>query len=135
MQESSAGRSVLTVPVLGAAGFEALGPAAGTAAASWQASLGLVKAGSLFVWCQITAMGGAAVGGIQAVGTNALAIACTTWTSVVDMQAFLINKVIARDLPRAGSGRKATSRPGYRTPRTPQLRAWEIALCLWTTLM
>ena len=30
-------------------------------------------------------MGGAAVGGIQAVGTTRLAIACTTWTSVVDM--------------------------------------------------
>ncbi len=44
--------SVLTVAVLGAAEFEALGPAAGTAAASWQASLRLVEAGSLFAWCQ-----------------------------------------------------------------------------------
>lgn len=38
----------LTIPVLGAARFEALGLTAGTTAASWQASLGLVKAGSLF---------------------------------------------------------------------------------------
>ena len=78
MQESSAGRSVVTVLVLGAAGFEALGPAAGTAAGSWQVALGLVMAGSLFAWCQRAAMGGAAVGGIQAVGTTGLAIACTT---------------------------------------------------------
>ena len=106
--------SVLTVPVLGAAGFEALGPAAGTAAASWQASLGLVEAGSLFAWCQIAAMGGAAVGGIQAVGATGLAIACTTWISVVNMSGLqgkfmrfsLTNKVIARDLSRAGVVRK-----------------------------
>lgn len=101
----------LTVPVLGAAGFEALGPAAGTAAASWQASLRLVEAGSLFAWCQSAAMGGAAVGGIQAVGATGLVIACTTWTSVSGLQGefmrfFLTNKVIARDLHRAGVVRK-----------------------------
>ena len=33
------------------------------------------------------------------------------------------DKVIARDLPRVGSGLKATSRPCHCTPRTPQLRA------------
>lgn len=78
-------------------------------------------------------MGGAAVGGIQAVGITGLAIACTTWTSVVDMSGlqgesmrfFPTITVIARDLPRAGSGQKAISRPGYCIPRTPQLRAWE----------
>lgn len=56
--------SVLVVTVLDAAGIEALAPAAGTVAASWQASLGLVEEGSLFAWCQSAATGGAAVGGI-----------------------------------------------------------------------
>ena len=83
-------------------------------------------------------MGGAAVGGIQAVGTTGLAIACTTWTSAIDMselqgeimRSFLTKKVIARDLPRAERDQKATGRPDYYTPKTPQLRAKEIALYL-----
>ena len=88
-------------------------------------------------------MGGAAIGGIQAVGTTSLAIACTTWISVVDMSGlqgefmrfFLTKKVIARDLPRAENSHKVTSRPAYYTPRTPQLRALEMALWLWITSM
>ena len=58
--------SFLALPVLGAVGFTAAGPAAGSAAAAWQASIGVVEAGSLFAWCQSAAMGGTAVGGIQA---------------------------------------------------------------------
>lgn len=58
--------SFLAVPVLGAVGFTAAGPVAGSAAAAWQSSIGAVQAGSLFAWCQSAAMGGAAVGGIQA---------------------------------------------------------------------
>ena len=53
--------SFLAVPVLEAVGFTAAGPAAGSAAAAWQASIGAVEAGSLFAWCQSAAMGGAAV--------------------------------------------------------------------------
>ena len=49
-------------------GFGAAGPLAGSAAAAWQSSLGLVEAGSFFAWCQSAAMGGAAVGGILATG-------------------------------------------------------------------
>lgn len=45
--------------ILAGAGFAALGPVAGTFATSWQASIGVVKAGSLFAWCQSAAMGGA----------------------------------------------------------------------------
>jgi len=40
--------SFLAVPVLGAVGFTAAGPVAGSAAAAWQASIGAVEAGSLF---------------------------------------------------------------------------------------
>lgn len=46
--------------VISAAGFGSLGPAAGTAAAAWQASIGNVAAGSLFATLQSAGMGGAA---------------------------------------------------------------------------
>lgn len=61
-------------PVLGAVGFTAAGPAAGSAAAAWQASMGAVQAGSLFAWCQCVAMGGTAVGGVQAVSLAGTAL-------------------------------------------------------------
>ena len=38
--------SLVALPILGAVGFTAAGPAAGSAAAAWQASIGLVEAGS-----------------------------------------------------------------------------------------
>jgi len=60
--------SLVTVPVLGTVGFAATGPVAGSTAAAWQASIGLVEAGSLFAWCQSAAMGGAALSGIVASG-------------------------------------------------------------------
>ncbi len=60
--------SFFAVPVLGAIGFTAAGPAANSAAAAWQVSAGAVKAGSLFSWCQSAAMGGGALGGVQAAG-------------------------------------------------------------------
>ena len=66
--------SFVAVPVLGAVGFTAAGPAAGSAAAAWQASIGAVKAGSLFSWCQSAAMGGGALGGIQAAGVAGTAL-------------------------------------------------------------
>jgi hypothetical protein len=56
-------------------GFGAAGPVAGSAAAAWQSSLGLVQAGSLFSWFQSAAMGGAAVGGILATGLAGAGIA------------------------------------------------------------
>ena len=56
----------LVNPVLGIAGFSALGPTVGSAAAAWQSSIGLVQAGSFFAWCQSVAMGGAAAGAIAA---------------------------------------------------------------------
>jgi Interferon-induced 6-16 family len=73
------GLSILTaavaLPVLGAVGFTAAGPAAGSAAAAWQASIGLVEAGSFFAWCQSAAMGGAAVQGIIATGVAGAGVA------------------------------------------------------------
>lgn len=63
--------------ILGAAGFGALGPIAGSSAAAWQASMGVVEAGSLFAWCQSAAMGGAAVSGIIATGATGVGVAST----------------------------------------------------------
>jgi hypothetical protein len=49
--------SVVALPILGAVGFGAVGPVAGSVAAGWQSGIGLVEAGSLFAWCQSAAMG------------------------------------------------------------------------------
>ena len=65
----------ITVPVLGAVGFSAIGPVAGSVAAGWQASIGAVEAGSLFALCQSAAMGGAVATGL--IGTGAGAAAAT----------------------------------------------------------
>lgn len=72
--------SFCAVPALGAIGFTAAGPAANSVAAAWQASIGVVKAGSIFAWCQSAAMGGGALGGIQAAG-----VAGTALTRVGDL--------------------------------------------------
>lgn len=71
--------SLVALPILGAAGFAAAGPVAGSAAAAWQSSIGLVQAGSVFAWCQSAAMGGAAVNGIVALGAagGSVALAAT----------------------------------------------------------
>ena len=61
--------AAVTVPVLGAAGFGAMGPIAGSSAVAWQASMG-AGVSSLFSWCQSAAMGGAAVNGIIAAGAT-----------------------------------------------------------------
>lgn len=58
------GTATLINPVLGVAGFSAMGPVAGSTAAAWQSSIGIVQAGSFFAWCQSAAMGGAAAGAI-----------------------------------------------------------------------
>jgi hypothetical protein len=67
--------SVVAVPVLGAAGFAATGPVAGSAADAWQSSIGLVEAGSLFAWCQSASMGGAALNGIFSFGVAGAGVA------------------------------------------------------------
>jgi len=67
--------SVLGLPILGALGFTSIGPAAGSAAAAWQSSLGFVQAGTFFAWCQSAAMGGAAVGTITGAGTAGAGVA------------------------------------------------------------
>jgi hypothetical protein len=53
--------SIVAPAILGAVWFMAAGATAESAAAAWQASIGLVEAGSFFAWCQSAAMGGAAV--------------------------------------------------------------------------
>jgi len=65
----------ITVPILGAIGFGALGPIVGTVAAAWHASIGAVGAGSLFAICQSAAMGGAAATGLAVMGTIGGAVA------------------------------------------------------------
>ena len=72
------GAASLINPALGLAGFSAMGPVAGTAATTWQSSIGLVQAGSFFAWCQSAAMGGSAAGailGAQGVGAGAAGLA------------------------------------------------------------
>jgi hypothetical protein len=93
--------AAVTVPILGAVGFGALGPVAGSAAAAWQSSIGAVSAGSLFAWCQSAAMGGAAAsticafgaasGGVTALATAAGATAAALEGSSEDVDA-LMNK-------------------------------------------
>ncbi len=63
----------LVNPVLAVAGFSFMGPAAASAAAAWQSSIGLVQAGSFFAWCQSVAMGGAAGAIMTAQGMGATA--------------------------------------------------------------
>ena len=89
--------SFFAVPALGAIGFTAAGPAAGSAAAAWQGSMGAVKAGSLFSWCQSAAMGGGALGGIQAAS-----VAGTALTKLGNLPELM-----------------ETFRRGIRTPNTP----------------
>lgn len=66
--------SVITLPVLGAVGFSAAGPVAGSLATAWHSSIGLVQAGSLFAWCQSATMGGAAAGSLMGPGLTGLAV-------------------------------------------------------------
>ena len=72
--------SLVALPILGAAGFAAAGPVAGSAAAAWQSSIGLVQAGSVFAFCQSAAMAGTAVNGIVALGAagGSVALAATS---------------------------------------------------------
>ncbi len=90
--------SILTIPILEAIEFTAAGPTAGSAAAAWQASIEAIQSGSLFAWCQSAAMGGAAMGSIQAAGVAGAAL-----TRVTDMPA-LVEK-FRRGFRRAKSSR------------------------------
>jgi len=86
--------AIIAVPVLGAAGFSALGPVAGSAAAGWQASIGAVEAGSLFALCQSAAMGGAAATGLATTGVGgaALALAASGLPSASSLREIFIRK-------------------------------------------
>ena len=82
--------SLVALPILGAVGFAAAGPVAGSAAVAWQSSIGLVQAGSVFAWCQSAAMGGAAVNGIVALGAAGGSVAlAATGAGVVGGQTVL----------------------------------------------
>jgi len=73
--------SLAVSPILSAAGFAATGPTASSVAAGWQASIGLVRAGSLFSWCQSAAMGGAAATGVLATGLTGAGVALSATVS------------------------------------------------------
>lgn len=60
---------------LGWVGFTSVGPAAASYASAWQASIGAVKAGSVFAWFQSAAMGGTAATQIAAVGAAGAGLA------------------------------------------------------------
>ena len=66
----------LAIPaILGAIGFSAVGPVAGSIASGWQASMGLVAAGSPFAILQSAAMGGAAMGVFTEIGLASSGVA------------------------------------------------------------
>lgn len=67
--------SIVITPVLGVVGFSSIGPAAGTAATAWQASIGAVQAGSAFAMCQSISMGGVAAQTVSAVGAAGAGVA------------------------------------------------------------
>jgi hypothetical protein len=75
--------TIFVFPVgLFAVGFTALGPAAGSLAAAWMSSIGVVKAGSIYSVIQSTAMGGAyaaTVKGIAAVVTGVATTLGLAW--------------------------------------------------------
>lgn len=96
--------ALLTIPILGAVGFAAAGPVAGSIATGWQASIGAVQAISLFAWCQSAATGGAAVGAIQAAGVAGFAGAAMGGAAVVGIQATGVANI------------QETFRRVYRTP-------------------
>jgi hypothetical protein len=56
---AATGGFLLVPPLLSVAGFTAIGPAAGSFAASWMSSIGVVQAGSAYGVIQSVAMGGA----------------------------------------------------------------------------
>lgn len=86
--------ALITIPVLGAIGFSAIGPAGGSIAAGWQASIGAVEAGSLFAFCQSAAMGGAAASGLIGAGSasTAIAVAASTLPSAAILRQTFIGK-------------------------------------------
>ncbi|KAM3067051.1 hypothetical protein ACMFMG_011830 [Clarireedia jacksonii] len=91
--------SLATVPLLGAVGFSAVGPVAGSAAAAWQSSIGVVEAGSIFAWCQSAAMGGAALGGIFGAGVGGAGVfAAATAAGALDGADFDILELKERFL-------------------------------------
>ena len=86
--------ALITVPILGAIGFGALGPVARSAAAAWQASIGAVEAGSLFAICQGAAMGGAAATGLAVTGatSGAVAMAASVVPGASNLRSIFIQK-------------------------------------------
>ena len=67
--------TVISATILPMLGFSAAGPVAGSIAAGWQSSIGIVSAGSLFAFLQSAAMGGAAMTGFVGFGVGGLALA------------------------------------------------------------
>jgi hypothetical protein len=64
--------------VLSAVGFTTIGPAAGSYAASWMSSIGVVQAGSIYSGIQSVAMGGAYATTVNGT-TGAVLGGATTW--------------------------------------------------------
>ncbi|OJZ79942.1 hypothetical protein ASPFODRAFT_65994 [Aspergillus luchuensis CBS 106.47] len=91
--------------ILGAIGFSASGPVAGSLAAAWQSSIGEVQAGTLFATLQGAAMGVAAANTFTAasnlgIGVAGLAAIRTHWT---DMKRRLWVEYDGEDTDEAGN--------------------------------
>ncbi len=69
------GIGVGAVPILSLFGFTAIGPTAGSAAAYWMSSTGVVQAGSLLATCQSAAMGGVSLVAVHTGGALGLTAA------------------------------------------------------------
>lgn len=101
-----------TPAILGAIGFSAAGPVAGSIAAGWQASIGSVVAGSLFAFLQSAAMGGAAIGlftGIGAVGGLITLVGLGACVNVVRERIFSIGEVVGEKFADIGEVMKNQS--------------------------
>lgn len=94
-----------TTAILGAIGFSAVGPVAGSIAAGWQATMGSVVAGSLFSFFQGAAMGGAALGlfaGVGALGGLVALVGVGASAAVVREKFFLIGEAVGENFAGAG---------------------------------
>lgn len=94
-----------TPAIIGAIGFSAVGPVAGSILAGWQASMGNVVAGSLFSFLQSAAMGGAAIGLFTGIGVVVGLVAVAGVGASVDVvreKISIVGEVVGEKFAEAG---------------------------------
>ena len=90
--------------ILGALGFGVSGPVLGSIAAGWQASMGTVAAGSLFVFLQSAAMGGAAMGLFTGIGALGAVMAVGGGLATINVVKGKCGEVVRGAAPTIQSG-------------------------------